>query len=171
MIGNLSVAVQIRKLPSRFGKIADYEAFFNAIDQDYESEDAIFDGYFYKINTPKLKLFKRSRYGNGCDFKHEIIEHRGTICFVPTKGFCFVKGNKFLIGKNYQEQYFDFMKIEKRRSNIMTEDRIQPFFRANSINLGYYDGISVFPRSVTDRNNVLFLHNNHFCFFMEITRC
>ena len=45
----------------------------------------------------------------------------------------------------------------------MTKTRIQPFCRANNINLGYFDGERVFPRSVTDRNNVLYLYNNHFC--------
>ena len=45
----------------------------------------------------------------------------------------------------------------------MTKARIQPFCRANIINLGYFDGERVFPRSVTDRNNALFLYNNHFC--------
>ena len=45
----------------------------------------------------------------------------------------------------------------------MTKARIQPFCRANNINLGYYDNERVFPRSVTDRNNALFLYNNHFC--------
>ena len=45
----------------------------------------------------------------------------------------------------------------------MTKARIQPFCRANNIILGYYDGTRVFPRTVTDRNNALFLYNNHFC--------
>ena len=45
----------------------------------------------------------------------------------------------------------------------MTMTRIQPFCRANNINLGYFDGTRVFPRSVTGRDNALFLHNNHFC--------
>ena len=31
------------------------------------------------------------------------------------------------------------------------------------MNLGYWEGINVFPRSVTDRDNALFLYNNHFC--------
>ena len=38
----------------------------------------------------------------------------------------------------------------------MTMARFQPFHRVNNINLGYFDGIRVFPRSVTDRNNALF---------------
>ena len=45
----------------------------------------------------------------------------------------------------------------------MTKGRIQPFCRANNINLGYFDGERVFPRSVTDGNNALYLYNNHFC--------
>ena len=45
----------------------------------------------------------------------------------------------------------------------MTKARIQPFCRAISINLGYYDGERVFPRSVADRNNALFFYTNHFC--------
>ena len=45
----------------------------------------------------------------------------------------------------------------------MTKARIQPFCRANNINLGYYDGETVFPRSVTNRDSALYLYNNHFC--------
>ena len=52
----------------------DFEAYINAIDQDYESGDAIVNGHIYKINTPQFKIVNRSQYVNGCDFKHEIIE-------------------------------------------------------------------------------------------------
>ena len=45
----------------------------------------------------------------------------------------------------------------------MTKAKIQPFCRAKIFNIGYFDGIRVFPRSVTDRNNALFLYNNRFC--------
>ena len=45
----------------------------------------------------------------------------------------------------------------------MTIARIQPFCRANNIFVGYLDGLRITPRSVTDRNNALLLHNNHFC--------
>ena len=41
--------------------------------------------------------------------------------------------------------------------------RIQPFCRANNINLGYYNNDRVFPRSVTNRDSALYLYNNHFC--------
>ena len=52
----------------------------------------------------------------------------------------------------------------------MTKARIQPLCRANNINLGYFDGERVFPRSVTDRNNAFFLYNNHFCLIWRSER-
>ena len=53
--------------------------------------------------------------------------------------------------------------MKKRRSNILTKARNQPFCRANNIDLGCFDGTRVFPRSVTDRNIALFLCKNHSC--------
>ena len=90
-------------------------------------------------------------------------EYRGNNCFLPTKGYCFIKCVNFLTGEDYKERNLDFIRNEKRRSNIMTKARSQPFCRTNNIDLGYYDGERVFPRSVTDRNIALYLSNNHFC--------
>ena len=139
MVGNLKVGDQIRQTHMRFRNIADYEDYINAMDQDYDSEDAIFNGYIYKINTPHFNKVIRSHYGNGCSFDRKTIEHRGNNCYIPTKGYCFVKCIIFLTGRDYKQQYIDFIRNEKRRSNIMTKARIQPFCRANKINLGYYN--------------------------------
>ena len=163
MVGNLKVGDQIRQTHSRFSKIDDFESYINYIDQDYEGEDSIFNGYIYKINTPQINKVNRSKYGNGCDFKHENIEYRGNSCFIPTKGYCFIKCIKFLTGQDYKKQHLDFIRNERRRSNTMTKARIQPFCRANNINLAYYVGERVFPRSVTNRDSALYLYNNHFC--------
>ena len=163
MVGNLKVGDQIRQTHVRFRNMDDFEAYINSIDQDYDSDDSIFNGYIYKIDTPHFNKVNRSQYGNGCDFKHEIIEYRGNNCFIPTKGYCFIKCVNFLIGQDYKQQYLEFIRNEKRRSNIMTKARIQPFCRANNISLGYWDGERVFPRSVTNRDNALFLFDNHFC--------
>ena len=38
----------------RFRNITGYEAYINAIDEGYDAEDAIFNGYFYKLNTPQF---------------------------------------------------------------------------------------------------------------------
>ena len=112
---------------------------------------------------PQFNKVKGSQYGNGCDFKHEIIEYRGNNCFIPTKGYCFIKCVNFLTSRDYKQQYLDFIRNEQRRTNIMTKARIQTFCRANNFNLGHYNEDRVFPRSVTNRDSALFLFNNHFC--------
>ena len=134
MAGRLKIGDHILDTHVRFRKIDDYEAYINKIDQDYESDDAIFNGYIYKINTPQFSLVNRSQYGNGCDFKHEIIEYRGNNCFIPTKGYCFIKCINFITGEYCKEQYLEFIRNEKRRSNVMIKAKIQPFSTANNIN-------------------------------------
>ena len=163
MVGTLGVGDQIRQITIRFRNITDYEAYINSIDEGYDAEDAIFNGDIYKINTPQFNLVNRSQYGDGCDFKHEFFEYRGKNCFIPTKGYCFYKCINFLTDKDYIQEYLHFIRNERRRSNMMTKARIQPFCRSNNINIGYDNEDRVFPRSVTNRDSALFLFNNQFC--------
>ena len=158
----LSIGDQLRETRIRFRNNSDYEAFINAIDKDCEFEDATFNGYIYKIDTPQFNVADRSQYGNEFDFKHENIEYHGSNCFLLTGGHYFIKFINFFTGESYKQQYLDSLKNEKRRSNFLTMARIQPFCRANNINLGYFDGARLFLRSVTDGNQALF-HNNHSC--------
>ena len=136
MVGNLKIGDQIRQTRIRFRNISDYEAYINSIDQEYDSADAIFNGYIYKISTPQFNKINRSQYGNGCSFDKLIVEYRGNNCYIPTKGYYFVKCINFLSGQDYEEQYLEFIRNESRRSNIMTKARSQPFCRANNIKLG-----------------------------------
>ena len=129
MDGYLKVVDQIRQTVTRFKNMDNFEAYINSIGQDYDSEDAIFNGFIYKLDTPQFKKVNRSQYGNGCDFKHEITEYRGNNCFIPTKGYCFVKCINFLTGEDYKKQYLGFIRSEQRRSNNMTKTRIQPCLR------------------------------------------
>ena len=163
MVGSLKVVDPIRQTHIRSRNITEYEAYITSIDEGYDAEDSIFSGYNYKFNTHQFILVIRSQYGNGCDFKHETIEHRVNKCFIPTKGFCFVKCINFLTGEVYKQEYLNFIRNEKRKSNIMTKARIHPFCRANNFNLRYFDGTRGFARSVTDRDNASFLYNNYFC--------
>ena len=80
MVGTLKFSDQNRETHSRFRNMDDFEAYINSIDQDYDSEDVIFNGYIYKKDTPQFNKVNRSQYGNGCDFKHEIIDYRGKNC-------------------------------------------------------------------------------------------
>ena len=163
MVGKLKVGDQIRETHIRFRNMDDFEAYINKIDDGYDADDSIFNGYIYKIDTPQFKKVNRSQYGNGCSFDKIILEYKGNNCYIPTKGYCFVKCINYLTGKDYKDKYLEFIRNEKRRSKIMTKARIQPFCRANNINLGYWDGERVFPRTVTNRDNALYLCNNHFC--------
>ena len=42
--------------------------------------------------------------------------------------------------------------MKKRSSKVMTLARIQPCLKKLDIDLGYYNGQRIFPRSVTERN-------------------
>ena len=167
MVGNSKVGDQVHQTNIRLRNIDDFESYINSIDQDYDSDDSIFNGYFYKLDTPEFNKVNRSQYGNGCDFKHEIIEYRRNNCFIPTKVFCFVKCINILTGQDYKKQYLEFIRKEKSRSNIMTTARIQPFCRDSNFNLRYYNEDRAFPRSVTNRDSALFLFNIHFCLIWE----
>ena len=68
--------------------------------------------------TPQFNLGNRSQYGNGCDFKHEIIAYRSNNCFTPTKGFCFVKYIKNLTGEYDKQQHLHFFKKWKKTINF-----------------------------------------------------
>ena len=163
MVGKLSIGDQFCETRIRFRNNTDYEAYINSIDEGYDAEVCIFNGFIYEIDTPQLNLVNRSQFGNECDFKQQIFEFPGNICYIPTKSYCFIKCNNFLTGKDYKQQYLDFIRNGRRRSNIMTKARIQPFCGAKKNYLGNFDGIKVFPRSVTNRINAVFLHNNHSC--------
>ena len=163
MVGHLKVGDQIRQTHIRFRSISDYEAYINSIDEGYDAEDAIFNGYIYKVNTPQFNKVNRSQYGNCCSFDKIIIEYRGNNCYIPTKVYRFVKCINYLTGQDYKQHFLDFIRSEKRRSNIMTKARIQPCLRKLGIDLVYYNGERVFPRTVVNRDSALFLFNNHFC--------
>ena len=102
MIGKLSVGDQIRTTHVRFGNNTDYETYINSVDEGYDAEDAIFNGYLYKIKSPQFNSVNRSQYGIGCDFKNELIKYRGDNCFIPTKGYYFVKFINFITGEDYK---------------------------------------------------------------------
>ena len=106
----------------------------------YDSEDVIFTGWLYKLNTPQFKRINRSQYGRGTDFKQDIVEYIGNNCYIPTSGNCFIKCINYFTKKDYTQEFLNFIRTEQRRSNVMTFARIQPFSRKYIINIGCYDG-------------------------------
>ena len=68
----------------RFKIMDDFESYINAIDIDYDSDDATFTGYIFKLNTRQFNVVKRSPYGKSTNYMQEIVEYRGQNCFIPT---------------------------------------------------------------------------------------
>ena len=163
LIGSMLVGEVEQKTNIRFKNVDDFESYINAIDNSgYDSEDVIFTGWLYKLNTPEFKKVNRSQYGRGTDFKQDIVEYIGNNCYIPTSGNCFVKCINYF-KKDYTEEFLTFIQTEQRRSNVMASARVQPFCRKHNINIGCYDGFRVCPRNNTQRNTALKIHNNHFC--------
>ena len=73
MVGKSSSADLVRETHIRFRNMECFESYINAIDQDYESEDAIFNAYIQKIDILQFNLDNRSQYGNGCVLKNNIL--------------------------------------------------------------------------------------------------
>ena len=161
LIGSMLVGEVEQKTNIRFKNVDDFESYINAIDNSgYDSDDVIFTGWLYKLNTPEFKKVNRSQYGRGTDFKQDIVEYIGNNCCIPTSGNCFIKCITYF---TYTEEFLTFVRTEQRRSNVMTSARVQPFYRKHNINIGFYDGFRVCPRNITQRNIALKKHNNHFC--------
>ena len=139
-----------QKTNIRFKNVDDFESYFNAIDNSgYDSDDVIFTGWLYKLNTPEVRKVNRSQYGRGTDFKQDIFEYISNNCYIPISGNCFIKCINYFTKKDYTEEFLTFIRTERRRSKLMTSASIQPFCRKHNINIGCYDGFRVCPRNTT----------------------
>ena len=156
MIGELE-----QKTNRRFKNVDDFEDYINAIDNGgYDSEDLIFKGWLYKLNTPDFKK-NSSQYARSTDFKHDIVEYLGNNCYILTSN-CFINCFKHFTKKDYTQEFLAFIRTEQRRSNVMTSARFQPLCRKYNINIGCFDGTRINPRNITQRNIAFRILNNHF---------
>ena len=156
LIGSMLVGEIEQKTNIRFKNLDDFENYINAIDNSgYFSEDVIFTGCLYKLNTPYFKKVGRSQYGRGTHFKQDFVEYISSNCYIPTSGNCFIKCINYFTKKDYTEDFVTFIRAEQRRSNVMTIARIQLFCRKHSIKVGCYDGFWVCPRNITQKNIAL----------------
>ena len=163
IIGKTIIGPVEHKTNIRFKNMDDFERYINAIDIDYDSDDVIFTGYVYKLNTPQFKVVKRSAYGKGTNHMQEIVEYCGRNCYIPTSGMCFIKCINRFTKKDYTEELLTFIRSEQRRSNVMTSARFGSFCGKYNINIGCFDGTRINPRNITQRDTALKIHNNHFC--------
>ena len=52
--GSMVIGPIEHKTNIRFKNLDDFESYINAIDIDYDTEDVIFTGYVYELNTPQF---------------------------------------------------------------------------------------------------------------------
>ena len=93
------------KTNTRFKTMDDFESYINAIEIDYDSEEAVFNGYVYKLNTAQFNVVKRSAYGKGAKCMQEIVEYRGQNCYIPTSGMCCIRCVKHFTEKIIQKRF------------------------------------------------------------------
>ena len=105
LIGKMIIGPVEHKTNIRFKNMDDFERYINAIDIDYDSEDVIFSGYIYKLDTPQFKVVKRSAYGKGTNHMQEIVEYCGKNCYIATSGMCFIKCINRFTKKDYTEEF------------------------------------------------------------------
>ena len=102
-----------KKTNIRFRNFDDFETYINAINAVYDSEDVIFTGWVYRLNTPQFNKVNRSQYGKGADFKRDISEYTGNNCYIPTSGNCFIKSIICLTGRDCTEVFLNFIPMKK----------------------------------------------------------
>ena len=74
LFGSMLVCEVEQETNIRFKNVDDFESYFNAIDNSgYDSDDVIFTGWLYKLNTLEFKKVNRSQYGRGTDFQQDIV--------------------------------------------------------------------------------------------------
>ena len=113
LIGPKLIGEIEQKTNIRFKNTDDFETYNNAIDNGgYDSEDVIFTGWLYILNTPEFKKINRSQYRRGTDFKQDIVENIGNNCYIPTSGNCFIKCMNYLTSKYYTEEILTFIRSE-----------------------------------------------------------
>ena len=89
-----------------FKNVYDFESYTNAIDNSgYDSENVIFTGWLYKVNTSDFKKVNRSQFGRGTDFKQDFVEYIGNNSYFPTSGNGFIKCIKYFTKKDYTKNF------------------------------------------------------------------
>ena len=92
LIGSILIGEIEQKTGSRFKNTDDFEVYNNCIDNGgYDSEEVIFTGWLYKLNTPDLKIVDRSQYGKGTDFRQDIGKYKGNKCYISSSGIYIFK--------------------------------------------------------------------------------
>ena len=61
---------------------------------------------------------------------------RGEKCYIPNKNGCFLKCNKYIFNKHFSIENFEFIRLYKRRTNVMTRFRFRELCQRYKVDIG-----------------------------------
>ena len=160
----------------------DTNRFFKDSDELAKFIDKIFDKYddhisiYYTGNIYRYfrnyKRIYRSEHGRGANEFNNIEEYNGEKCYIPSGNGCFLKCINFIFNRDFNKEYFEFIKSYKRRPNVMTRCRIPEFCKRYKIDIGIYDVNTkrILPWTVKQKNICVYIHKNHYCVIWKTNR-
>ena len=119
-----------------------------------------------------FKRVNRSEHGRGANEFNNIEEYNGKNCYIPDGNGCFLKCINYIFNKDFNKEYFEFIKSYKRRTNVMPRCRIPEFCKRYKIDIGIYDlnNGRILPRTVRQKNICVYIHKNHYCVIWKKNR-
>ena len=146
--------------------------FIDKILDKYDDHPSIYyTGNIYRY-FKNFKRVKRSEHGRGANEFNNILEYEGLNCYIPSGNGCFLKCINYIFKKDFSNEYFEFIKSYKRRSNVMTRCRIPEFCKRYKIDIGIYDlnNKRILPQTVKQKNICVHIHKNHYCVIWKKNR-
>ena len=146
--------------------------FIDKILDKYDDHPSIYyTGNIYRY-FKKFKPITRSEHGKGANEFNNIEEYNGENCYIPSGNGCFLKCINYIFNKDFNAEYFEFIKSFKRRTNVMARCRIPEICKRYKIDIGIYDLNSkrILPWTVKQKNICVHIHKNHYCVIWKKTR-
>ena len=146
--------------------------FIDKILDKYDDHPSIYyTGNIYRY-FKNFKRVNRSEHGRGANEFNNIQEYNGKNCYIPSGNGCFLKCINYIFNKDFNKEYFEFIKSYKRRTNVMPRCRIPEFCKRYKIDIGIYDVNNgrILPRTVKQKNICVYIHKNHYCVIWKKNR-
>ena len=146
--------------------------FIDKILDKYDDHPSIYyTGNIYRY-FKNFKRVNRSEHGRGANEFNNIEEYNGKNCYIPDGNGCFVKCINCIFNKDFNKEYFEFIKSYKRRTNVMPRCRIPEFCKRYKIDIGIYDlnNGRILPRTVKQKNICVYILKNHYCVIWKKNR-
>ena len=138
--------------------------FIDKLLDKYDDHPIYYTGNIYRY-FKNFKRVNRSEHGRGANEFNDIQEYNGKNCYIPDRNGCFLKCINYIFNKDFNKEYFEFIKSYKRRKNVMPRCRIPEFCKRYKIDIGIYDlnNGRILPRTVKQKNICVYIHKNHYC--------